>query len=331
MKKYPKVPRYDHPVVNKEIFSHPDTILLEKFDGANSSFMLYHDDFHNIYSDKIQELEPKNGELVIFSKNQQFLESETDKHIRGTYGDLIDYLVNTVDKEKIKEQYDNNGVLLYYTEYMMKRTITEYDDNMPIAIGFDVYNIESGIRQDCISTPENRFREEFIHFLNYEKSRELLENIGITYSNKVPFDEPLEPESFEVPYSSYGDIKSEGVIIRNDTLNKRYKLRSPFFMEIQKKSSTMSTVDIESEEDILYTFCPEIRIRKMIHKMIQEEDYELSKSIIEDLHRRVNEDMWSEEFHEIMKIDAEINPSKLYPMVANKCVTVVEKMIEEKN
>jgi hypothetical protein len=106
MKEYPKVPRYDHPVVNEDIFEHANTILLEKFDGANCSFMLYSSDFKNQYSQDILDLNPSENDLIVFSKNQpQGLESSTDKHVRGTYGDLIDYLVNTVDKNAVKELY----------------------------------------------------------------------------------------------------------------------------------------------------------------------------------------------------------------------------------
>ena len=51
MKKYPKVPRYNHAVVDSQIFEHPNTILLEKFDGANCSFMLYNSAYDSLYVD----------------------------------------------------------------------------------------------------------------------------------------------------------------------------------------------------------------------------------------------------------------------------------------
>ena len=71
MKKYPKVPRYDHPVVDDDVFSHPNnTILLEKFDGSNCSFILYHSDFKDVYSSDIMELNPEDNDLIIFSKNK---------------------------------------------------------------------------------------------------------------------------------------------------------------------------------------------------------------------------------------------------------------------
>ncbi len=332
MKKYPKVPRYDHPVVDERVFEHPNnTILLEKFDGANCSFVLYHSDFEEAYTSEVMDLNPEDNELVIFSKNKvQGTESTTDKHVRGTYGDLIDYLINTVDKDALKEIYDDIGVHQFFVEYMREHSISEYDSNIPLAIGFDVYNIEEAQQHNNISTPENKYRESFVHFLSYEKAKNLFEEINITVANTVPFEYPLDTESFEVPESDYGNIQSEGVIIRNDVLEKRYKIRSDFFKEIQKKSKGIPIKEISNEEELVKTFCPEMRIRKMVNKMLIEDGYKLSKSIIDDLYPRVNEDMWSEEYHEIMRIEAKINPSKTSPLIAKKCVEVIEKMQDEK-
>ncbi len=331
MKKYPKVPRYDHPVVDERVFKHPNnTILLEKFDGANCSFMLYHSDFKNVYNKKIKNLNPNNNKLILFSKNKILgTENVKDKHVRGTYGDLIDYLSKIVDKKSLKQIYNKHGVHQFFVEYMREHSISEYDSDIPLAIGFDVYNIEESIQHNNISTPKNKYRESFTHFLRYEKAKKLFEQINVSVANTVPFEYPLDVKSFEVPESKYGNIKAEGVIIRNDVLEKRYKLRSDFFKEIQKKSKGIPVKEISNEKDLIKTFCPEIRIRKMINKMITEDGYELSKSIIDDLYPRVNEDMWSEEYHEIMRIDAQINPSKLNPMIAKKCVQVIEKMQNE--
>lgn len=331
MKKYPKVPRYDHPVVNTEIFEHANTILLEKFDGSNCSFILYDSKFDSQYSQDILNLNPEENDLIIFSKNKlQGLESTMDKHVRGTYGDLIDYLVNIVDKSAIKKLYDEYGLLQFFVEYMREQSICEYSSDIPLAIGFDVYNISESITHDNLSTPDNKYKEKFIHFLKYSQSKKMFNKINIEPANTVPFEWPLSnPDSFEIPYSKYGDIKAEGVIIRNDTLETRYKLRSEFFKEIHKKSKCLSVSNIETEEDILDRFCPEMRIRKMINKMILDEGRELDKSLNNELYQRVNEDMWSEEYHEIMRINAEINPSKLNPMLAKRCIKVIEKMQNE--
>ena len=52
--------------------------------------MLYHSDFKDIYNKKIKNLNPNDNELILFSKNKLLgTEKVTDKHVRGTYGDLI--------------------------------------------------------------------------------------------------------------------------------------------------------------------------------------------------------------------------------------------------
>lgn len=330
MKKYPKTPRYDHPVVNEDIFSHPNTILLEKFDGANCSFILYHSDFKEVYSSEIKRLNPDNNDLILFSKNNILgLESTTDKHVRGTYGNLIDYLTINIDKDELYDIYVENGVHQFFVEYMQEHTISEYSSGIPWVIGFDIYNISESKQHNNLTTPSNKYRESFIHFLSYEKVREWFNRLNLEVAQEIHFSFPFEPSEFEVPKSKYGDVKSEGVIIRNDTMQKRYKLRSEFFKEIQKKSKGIPVKEISSEEELLDTFCPEIRIRKMINKMISEDGYELSKSMNSDLYKRVNEDMWSEEYHEIMRIDADINPSKLNPLLAKRCIKVIEKVQNE--
>ena len=41
MKVYPKIPRYDHPVVPDSFFQADDLPLVEKFDGSSFRFTLY--------------------------------------------------------------------------------------------------------------------------------------------------------------------------------------------------------------------------------------------------------------------------------------------------
>jgi hypothetical protein len=51
MKVYPKIPRYDHPVVPADFFDREDLLLLEKFDGSSFRFTLYDDRYADRYPD----------------------------------------------------------------------------------------------------------------------------------------------------------------------------------------------------------------------------------------------------------------------------------------
>lgn len=41
MKVYPKIPRYDHPVVPEDFFEATDLTLIEKYDGSAFRFTLF--------------------------------------------------------------------------------------------------------------------------------------------------------------------------------------------------------------------------------------------------------------------------------------------------
>ena len=54
MKVYPKVPRYDHPVVPADFFETDDLTLVEKFDGSSFRFTLYEERFADRYPESVE-------------------------------------------------------------------------------------------------------------------------------------------------------------------------------------------------------------------------------------------------------------------------------------
>lgn len=49
MKVYPKIPRYDHPVVPTDLFVADDLVVLEKVDGSSFRFTLYDERYADCY------------------------------------------------------------------------------------------------------------------------------------------------------------------------------------------------------------------------------------------------------------------------------------------
>jgi len=80
MKVYPKIPRYDHPVVPSDFFEASDLTLLEKVDGSSFRFTLYDERFAEAYPERVVEAADGDGSLVF----------GTRKTIRGNHRDSFE-------------------------------------------------------------------------------------------------------------------------------------------------------------------------------------------------------------------------------------------------
>src|SRR6056297_3654920 len=80
MKVYPKIPRYDHPVVSDAFYEADDLALLEKFDGSSFRFTLYDDRYAELYPDQVESAADGDGSVVF----------GTRKSIRGCHHDDLD-------------------------------------------------------------------------------------------------------------------------------------------------------------------------------------------------------------------------------------------------
>jgi len=57
-----------------------------------------------------------------------------------------------------------------------------------------------------------------------------------------------------------------------------------------------------------------------------EEDREFGLHLNDDLYPRVVEDMWAENWPELMRVDVSFTPADVYPLVAKRCITELRKM-----
>ena len=80
MKVYPKIPRYDHPVVPESFFDAEDLVVLEKFDGSSFRFTLYDDRHASSYPDPVVNAADGDGSLVF----------GTRRSIRGSHRDDLE-------------------------------------------------------------------------------------------------------------------------------------------------------------------------------------------------------------------------------------------------
>jgi hypothetical protein len=85
--------------------------------------------------------------------------------------------------------------------------------------------------------------------------------------------------------------------------------------------------DAESgAEYVVATYCTPARIRKQVRTMVVEEDREFGLHLNEDLYPRVVEDIWAEDWPELMELDVSFTPADVYPLVAKRCITELRKM-----
>ena len=60
--------------------------------------------------------------------------------------------------------------------------------------------------------------------------------------------------------------------------------------------------------------------------MVLEEGYEFGLHLNDELYPRVVEDIWAENWPELMELDVEFVPADVYPLVATRCITELRKM-----
>lgn len=340
MKRYPKVPRYDHPLMSG-FFESGEVIITEKYDGSNIRFTLYEERFdeeykqaEELHADSVFEVSPQDGDIVYGTR--QVVRGTSGKPMNEVDAALKRVVANLkeIDKSKIRKIQDEYGPLIFFAEGMIYNAVDyNYEKNPPPPlIGFDVYSYRNENRDSLSSNP---YEEKFEGFLDTKTAYEIFEKIGVP-----PAETPSEVEiidlkefnidEYEVPTSNVGEVQAEGVVFRKEEEKRRTKYRTEKFQELNKKVWGKNVEEAETgEEKFVAMFVTQSRIRKIIRKMVVEEGYEFSRDIINDLYPRVIQDIWQEEWAEIKDLNFSFNPSETNPLIAKQCAAVVKRM--EKN
>jgi len=363
MKEYPKVPRFNHPVIigepedddmyddsgnlppeieeelieESDFYNYDDLIVLEKYDGGNARIILYEERFHDEYSDEVLNVEPNDGELVFGSKGvvrgthtmeKTSIEGvNTDPSVDGAFDNFFEYLSSNINIDAIREYHNTYGPLVFFVENMVPHTLdyTYSDDPPPAMIGFDVFVIREGSSEK----PANPYDEDFTGFLDLSTALDMFRAVGIEPATVVESSvgSDFNPLDYNVPQSSVAPIKAEGVVIRSDENNQRVKLRTEEFKEKQKESFGLRPDEAESgEEYIVANFCSPTRIRKIINKMVVDEGKEFGLHLNDELYPRVVDDIWDEHYHGIKNMNMSFNPSEINPLVAKRCINELRKI-----
>jgi hypothetical protein len=339
MKVYPKIPRYDHPVVPAEFFDANDLTLIEKFDGSAFRFTLYDQRYAEWYPEQVASTADGDESLVF----------GTRKTVRGNHRDSLDDIDGALHRavrclregidiaalRTLHDEYD--GPLIVYAENLVYSTL-DYgytDRDLPALVGFDVLPYAE---IEAMTPPGNPYEETFEGFLDTDTAWEVFERIRVdtapTASSFVSatilnhLDDGFDPETYTFPASSLaGDTQVEGVVVRSDAAARRAKLVREEFRELNREQFGQQPEDAESgAEYVVATYCTPARIRKQVRTMVVEEGREFGLHLNDDLYPRVVEDIWAEDWPELMELDVSFTPADVYPLVAKRCITELRKM-----
>lgn len=339
MKVYPKIPRYDHPVVPSTFFDATDLTVVEKFDGSGFRFTLYDDQYADYYPEQVEAAAAGDGSLV-FGTRKSVHSSHRDplKEIDGALHRAVRCLregINTTALRTLHDEFD--GPLIIYAENLVYSTL-DYgytDHELPALIGFDVLPYAE---IEMMTPPGNPYEETFEGFLNGDSTWDVFERIQV---NHAPTDvsfvpatvldrttDGFDPEEYTFPPSTLADdVPVEGVVVRSDEHARRVKLVRDQFKELNRKQFGRNPNEAESgAEYIVATYCTPARIRKQIRTMVVEEGRKFGLHLNNDLYPRVVEDIWAENWPELMGLDMSVTPADVYPLVAKRCISELRKM-----
>ena len=338
MKIYPKVPRYDHPTVPGAFFDADDLVVVEKFDGSAFRFTLYEERYADVYPAQVQKAADGDGSLIFGTrKSIRGCHRDDLESIDGALHRAVRCLRGGIETSALRSLHDRyESPLIVYAENLIYSTL-DYgygERDLPALVGFDVLpypNIET------MAPAGNPYEETFEGFLSTAEAWDVIdcircENVPSEHSF-VPatiLDEPatFDPNEFEIPISALAsDVRAEGVVVRSDTHARRVKLVREGFKELNRKQFGHNPDEVDSGAAYLVAkYCTAARIRKEVRSMVVEDGREFGRHLTDDLYPRVVEDIWAENWQEIMQLDVEIVPADIYPLVAKRCVAELGQM-----
>lgn len=233
VKVYPKIPRYDHPVVPDDYFKSEDLVLVEKFDGSSFRFTLYDDRYADAYPDLVTETADRDGSLV-FGTRKSIRGSHRDplSDIDGALHRAVRCLRECVDIAALRTLHDDYGCpLVVYVENMVYSTLdcgyTERE--LPALVGFDVLPYDAIEETKPHGNPYEETQEGFLDIDDVQTVLDCI-RVGDTPGEHalVPAtilrrpESPFDPTDYEFPMSSLADdVRVEGVVVRSDSRERR--------------------------------------------------------------------------------------------------------------
>lgn len=286
---YHKIHRYGHEE-NQTIFVSPDDeiVIEEKIDGANFRFMA-------------------KDERIIFGSHHSSIGDDTQE-IGGNFKRSVDFI-----REKTKGKKLPEG-LIFYGESCHRHSI-HYDwENMPPYLGFDIKG-ENG-------------------YLNYPEKQKIFEELGlpmVPLLGSFKANEILEKfgtiEEKNIPKSKYYPGQAEGIVIKNYSSQIMAKFVTDKFKEVNRDAFGIAKRYAEDDsEKLVAQYCTNARIDKQIFKLI-DEGQELDMPLMRFLPKRVIEDMYEENWKEIVHGNQTIDFKRVRNLINQRSRAVLQQVI----
>ena len=275
---YPKIPHIDN--VPLTAFSG-SVYIQEKIDGANGSFTL------------------RDDNTIQFTSHYRIIPDDEMKMFAAG----MQYVKRTVDISKMKHGY------IYYGEYGIKHTLSY--DNLPMFIGFDVYDTETG------------------RYLDAESAMLEFERIGLPFVPmlRIVKCEEISDIDSDVP-SAYGPPQAEGLVIKSYDGNQQFaKLVNAEFKELNRLVFGSSSRRLGSDaEKIIHRYVTDARIMKAIYRHTDEGE-ELHMKFMMFLPEEVWDDVIVEHAKELLTSNFIINMREIKKLMNHKCVEVLKAAV----
>jgi len=199
---------------------------------------------------------------------------------------------------------------IYYAEFMIPHTIPYNWRKTPMLVGFDVFN---GV------------------FMNHEEAIEQFKQIDVEF---VPVIDVIKADEIDerylekvIPESRYYSGVAEGVVFKNYKLQKFTKLVSEGFREINQQVFGKGKKYARSpEEFIIEKYIPPRRVEKVVYSLM-DEGFELNMKLMNELPKRVWNDVVIEEGANILNENLTINLKKLRKTIPKRCVNVIQRLM----
>ncbi len=331
-KKFPKIRRPGHSSVDG-LFSQASHrfIVTEKFDGNNFRFQ-------------------RDGDKLRFGSRKCDLGTDPDE-IGGMFDDVTEYIVDHIDPEEIRAleerwskqiQDEPDVTFTFFGENAVQHTIDEYNwYEVPQFQLFDIYVEYDGENGEWLQwyIPDETVDDDGLKEFSVESIARELNLWTVPVVEKTTVGEFLDNNDlseYEVPESFYrGDGgPAEGVVFRNDVTSVKAKYISEEFAERHQsaKQSNLDGVDTEFDHyKFLEDHATSRRIWKNIGKLIEEPDNDydsMEMEMMTDLHLVVWQDIWSEDYEEIIETGWTLDLDQLHNKVANKCARELRSAIQ---
>ncbi len=290
--KYPKIKRFGDKKEMAALTEKPEDLIYieEKIDGANFRFMPTSD-----------------GRIVFGSRNMSV--GDSNHEIGGNWNKCSNFIIDTL----IHSDIGNYAGLIFYGECSLPHSVSYDFENMPPFIGFDI--MKNGI------------------FLDFEEKHKIFDDIGLPVVKSlrpVTVDQLSEIELNEgsIPISEYGNVKAEGIVLKNYRTQTFVKFVSSKFKEVNKKSfGNSKKFAADDNERLIATYCTNPRIDKHVFKLVDEGN-ELEMKLMQFLPSLVWGDIVEEHGEEILNKNWKLDLMACRKEVSKRCGAVLERTIK---